>query len=72
VRRGDEAVLVGAQGSERITADEWAQRLGTISYEVVCGFSRRLAARYLEAARPDRPLGASLGGLPGGSARTAG
>ena len=60
------------RASERITADEWAERLGTISYEVVCGFSRRLAARYLEAARPARPLGAAVAGVPGGSSRTAG
>ena len=36
VRPGDEVVLLGDQGDERITPDEWAARLGTISYEVVC------------------------------------
>lgn len=35
VRAGDEAVLLGAQGRERISPDEWAARLGTIAYEVV-------------------------------------
>ena len=35
VRQGDEVVLIGAQGQERITADEVAARLGTINYEVV-------------------------------------
>ena len=35
VRQGDEVVLIGEQGSERITAEDVAQRLGTISYEVV-------------------------------------
>jgi alanine racemase len=39
---GDSAVLLGSQGDETITADEWAQRLGTINYEIVCGFSSRL------------------------------
>lgn len=34
-KEGDEVVLIGAQGDERITADEIAQRLGTINYEVV-------------------------------------
>lgn len=35
VRQGDEVVLIGRQGSEEITADEVAARLGTINYEVV-------------------------------------
>jgi alanine racemase len=35
VRQGDEVVLIGEQGSEQITAEEVAQRLGTINYEVV-------------------------------------
>ena len=35
VRQGDEVVLIGSQGDERITVDEVARRLGTISYEVV-------------------------------------
>jgi alanine racemase len=38
----DEAVLIGAQGSERITADELAVALGTISYEVVTGITTRV------------------------------
>jgi alanine racemase len=43
---GDQAVLIGAQGSEAVTAVEWADRLGTISYEVLCGISARVARRY--------------------------
>ncbi|MCL6429544.1 MAG: alanine racemase [Anaerolineae bacterium] len=35
VRQGDEVVLIGTQGRERITVDEVAARLGTIGYEVV-------------------------------------
>jgi alanine racemase len=35
VRQGDEVVLIGEQGSERITAEDVAERLGTINYEVV-------------------------------------
>ena len=37
VRPGDEVVLLGRQGDEAVTADDWAALLGTISYEVVCG-----------------------------------
>jgi alanine racemase len=46
VRPGDEAVLLGAQGDERISPDEWAARLGTISYEVVCAMGARVERRY--------------------------
>lgn len=46
VRAGDEAVLLGAQGDERISPDEWAARLGTISYEVVCAMGARVERRY--------------------------
>jgi alanine racemase len=42
VRVGDDVVLIGAQGSESIAAAEWAERLGTIGYEVVCGISSRV------------------------------
>jgi alanine racemase len=42
VRPGDEVVLLGTQGDETITADDWARMLGTISYEVVCGVGPRM------------------------------
>jgi alanine racemase len=45
VETGDEVILIGAQGDERILAEEVAQRLGTINYEVTCGIGRRV--RYL-------------------------
>ncbi|MBN1658669.1 MAG: alanine racemase [Anaerolineae bacterium] len=35
VRQGDEVVLIGRQGEDQITAEEVAERLGTINYEVV-------------------------------------
>ena len=43
---GDEAVLIGRQGDAEVTATEWADRLGTINYEIVCGISARLPRRY--------------------------
>ncbi len=46
VEVGAEAVLLGLQGDERITPDEWAERLGTISYEVVCAIGARVERRY--------------------------
>jgi alanine racemase len=39
---GEEAVLIGARGGERILAEEWAARLGTINYEITCGLSARV------------------------------
>ena len=39
---GDTVVLIGAQGEERIFAEEVARRLGTINYEVTCGLSARV------------------------------
>ena len=38
-RSEDEVVLLGAQGEERITAEEIAAKLGTIAYEVVARVS---------------------------------
>ena len=39
---GDEVVLIGRQGDDEVTAMEWADLLGTISYEVLCGISPRV------------------------------
>jgi alanine racemase len=44
---GDEVVLLGRQGEHEVTADEWAERLGTIAYEIVCGIGRRVPRTYL-------------------------
>ena len=42
VAPGDEAILIGTQGDACVTADEWAERLGTISYEVLCHIGTRV------------------------------
>jgi alanine racemase len=42
VRVGDEVVLIGSQGGESITAEEVAERLGTINYEVVAMIMARV------------------------------
>ena len=46
VRIGDEVVLMGHQGKERISAEEIAARIGTISYEVFCAVSSRVPRVY--------------------------
>ena len=47
VHPGDEVVLIGHQGQEHIGAWEWAQRAGTIAYEVLCGIGPRVRRVYL-------------------------
>lgn len=47
VGTGDEVVLIGGQGAEVITADDWAQALGTVSYEVVSTIGPRVPRRYI-------------------------
>jgi alanine racemase len=42
VELGDEAVIIGRQGGEEVTADELAETLGTINYEVVSAISHRV------------------------------
>jgi len=43
----DVVVLIGEQGDDEITATEWGERLGTISYEVVTGIGARVPRTYL-------------------------
>jgi alanine racemase len=52
VKPGDEVVLLGRQGAEEITADEWAELLGTISYEVLCGIGPRVPRVVVNAPEP--------------------
>jgi alanine racemase len=49
VERGDEVVLIGRQGDDVITAEEMADWIGTIGYEVVCGVTERVPRRYVGA-----------------------
>lgn len=44
---GDEAVLIGSSGQNRITADDLASWMGTISYEVTCLISHRVPRQYV-------------------------
>ena len=47
---GDEVVLIGRQGDEVITADDWASALDTISYEIVCGVGDRVPRTYVDGS----------------------
>lgn len=46
VSPGQEAVVIGAQGSESVSADELAATIGTINYEIVCGIGPRVPREY--------------------------
>jgi alanine racemase len=55
VQPGDEVVLLGRQGDETVTADDWAALLGTISWEVLCGVGPRMPRVLVN--RPVAPHG---------------
>ncbi|MFN0108508.1 MAG: alanine racemase [Blastocatellia bacterium] len=46
VQLGDEVVLMGEQGGLQISAEDLAEQIGTISYEVVTSVSARVPRRY--------------------------
>lgn len=46
VAPGDEVVLIGRQGDERITPEELAERIGTIGYELATAVSERVPREY--------------------------
>ncbi len=56
--RGAEAVLIGARGEERITAEELARGMHTINYEVTCGLTGRVPRVY---HRDGEPAGEAAG-----------
>jgi alanine racemase len=43
---GDEVVLLGVQGGAEVTANDWAEALDTISYEVVTRIGARVPREY--------------------------
>jgi alanine racemase len=47
VEVGDEVVLLGRQGDASVTAAEWAELVGTIPYEIVCGIGPRVPRTYI-------------------------
>ncbi len=74
--RGDEAVLIGGQGGERILAEELARRLDTINYEITVRPQparpprvppRRGAGRVIETVR--EALGDERAWVVGGAVR---
>jgi alanine racemase len=52
VRCGDRVTIIGADASERVTAEELAARIGTINYEITCGVSSRVPRTYHRDGEP--------------------
>lgn len=46
---GDIVTLLGKEGNIAITADDWANTIGTISWEILCSFKHRLPRIYLNS-----------------------
>ncbi len=49
---GDPVTIIGGTPGQRITAEELAQRIGTINYEVICGISSRVPRTYHRDGAP--------------------
>jgi alanine racemase len=45
---GDEAILMGKENGQEITCWDLAERIGTIPYELLCGFSARIPRTYVK------------------------
>ena len=48
VKAGDDAVLLGQDGQKKITADDIAEEMGSISYEVLCLLGNNNKRQYIE------------------------
>ncbi len=53
VQEGEVVTLLGQDGTETITADDWATLLGTISWEILCDFKHRLPRIAVSQPLPD-------------------
>jgi len=48
---GDEVILMGTSNGKKIDADDIAGDIGTISYEILCGISRRVPRIYIKGGK---------------------
>ncbi|MBM0740736.1 alanine racemase [Phormidium sp. CLA17] len=56
LQEGDVVTLLGHDGKESISAEDWAETLGTISWEILCSFKHRLPRVAITRALPDFAL----------------
>ena len=55
-KTGDRVTMIGEEGGERITAEEMAELIGTINYEITCGLQLERARRvYVDSEEVPRP-----------------
>jgi alanine racemase len=47
VKVNDEVILIGESNGLKVNAEELAERIKTISYEITCGINRRVARKYV-------------------------
>lgn len=52
LQEGDVVTLLGQDGEQRISPDDWAATANTISWEILCGFKHRLPRIVIEQAVP--------------------
>ena len=55
VETGDEVVIIGSQGADRIDVREMAAQIGTIPYEILCRIGSRIERIYDERSSPSAP-----------------
>lgn len=60
LQEGEVVTLLGQDGQQFIAADEWAAKLGTISWEILCGFKHRLPR--IAVSQPLPPMKVSTRG----------
>ena len=49
VKMGDKVVLIGKCGNLEFTADDMAEELGTIGYEIICNITKRVQRFYVNS-----------------------
>ena len=52
VKTGDEVIILGQSGDLKINADDYAEILGTINYEILCMFKHRIPKVYIRNNKP--------------------
>jgi alanine racemase len=56
ISTGDEVVLIGAQGDNAITAEDVAQSIGMINYELVCIVGKRIPRAFVQNGKISKIL----------------
>lgn len=60
LQEGEVVTLLGQDGRHTISADDWASKLGTISWEILCGFKHRLPRLAISQPRLDNARSQSV------------